>query len=979
MLTLWQNNQTLKRLRILVSGLILSIAILSFGAAALAQQSAATLRGQVTDELGGLIVGATVTVADVQGLQKTVTTNDQGNYVFSALAPGRYTVRATAPGFAPYENTAVDIAAGARDPLNIALHVTVEQVEVTVTAEAPVSTEPENNAAAVVLRASDLDALPDDPDDLADALQALAGPSAGPSGGQLFIDGFSQGRFPPKESIREVRINRNPFSAEYDRLGYGRIEIFTKPATDKLRGQALLNFNDESLNSRNPFSSRRAPYQARRYGGNVSGPLSAKRASFFVDTERNEIEDNDVVNAVILDSGLNITPFNQAVVAPRRNTTISPRLDYQLNRANTLVARYTYAHSRRENVGVGDFSLLTRGYHNTSNEQTLQMTETAVLSQKVINETRIQYIRRRNDRTGNNSTSAINVRDSFLGGGSQIGAASNHEERWEAQNFTSWSEGTHTLRAGLRGRGVSITDVSPQNFGGTWTFAGRSGLTSIQAYQITLIGQRQGLTPTQIRALGGGATQFSIAGGSPTATVSQVDFSPFIQDDWRFRPNLTISLGLRYETQTNIHDRHDFAPRVAFAWSPGHSVATRQPTTVIRGGFGIFYDRFSETLTLAANRFNGINQQQFVVTTTTPAGASILDQFPNAPPIAALSGFSVAQTVRRVAPDLQAPYTMQTAISIERQLPRKLTFSASYINARTLHGLRTRNINAPVPATGARPFGNIGNIFEYESSGRFNQNQLVLSANNRLNRRFSLFANYVLSRANSDTDGAGTFPVNQYDLSTEYGRASIDVHHRFFLGGSIHAPWRLTLSPLVNVLSGRPFNITTGRDNNGDALFNDRPALAADLTKPGVIVTRFGAFDPNPTSGQQIIPRNFGKGPAFVVFNVRVSRTWGFGELKGRAAAAAKSGGRGDPRGRSGSSGRAGAFGEGSATERRYNLMFSINFQNLLNHTNAGLPIGNLSSPLFGLSNASASGFGFAAVGQSAGNRRIEAQLRLSF
>jgi len=278
MLILRQNNQTLKRLRILVSGLILSIAILSFDTAALAQQSAATLRGQVTDELGGLIVGATVTVADVQGLHKTVTTNDQGNYVFSALAPGRYTVRATAPGFALYENTAVDIAAGARDPLNIALHVTVEQVEVTVTAEAPVSTEPESNAAAVVLRASDLDALPDDPDDLADALQALAGPSAGPSGGQLFIDGFSQGRFPPKESIREVRINRNPFSAEYDRLGYGRIEIFTKPGTDKLRGQAFLNFNDESLNSRNPFSSRRAPYQARRYGGIVSGPLSAKRA-----------------------------------------------------------------------------------------------------------------------------------------------------------------------------------------------------------------------------------------------------------------------------------------------------------------------------------------------------------------------------------------------------------------------------------------------------------------------------------------------------------------------------------------------------------------------------------------------------------------------------------------------------------------------------------------------------------------------------
>ena len=206
MLTLWQNNQTLKRLRILVSGLILSIAILSFGAAALAQQSAATLRGQVTDELGGLIVGATVTVADVQGLQKTVTTNDQGNYVFSALAPGRYTVRATAPGFAPYENTAVDIAAGARDPLNIALHVTVEQVEVTVTAEAPVSTEPESNAAAVVLRASDLDALPDDPDDLADALQALVHRRVRRAGNFLSMVSVRGGFLPKNPSARFASI-----------------------------------------------------------------------------------------------------------------------------------------------------------------------------------------------------------------------------------------------------------------------------------------------------------------------------------------------------------------------------------------------------------------------------------------------------------------------------------------------------------------------------------------------------------------------------------------------------------------------------------------------------------------------------------------------------------------------------------------------------------------------------------------------------
>ena len=310
--------------------------------AAHGQQSSGTLRGQVADEFGGLIVGATVTVADQTGVEKTATTDAEGNYAFPSLPPGRYTVRATAPGFASFENTDVEVTAGRTIPLDVILPVAIEQAEVTITAESPISTEPENNAGALVLRGEDLEALPDDPDDLSDALQALAGPSAGLEGGDTFIDGFSGGRLPPKESIREIRINRNPFSAEYDRLGFGRIEIFTKPGTDRLRGEVSFNFGDGRFNSRNPFATVRAPFQTRRYGGNLSGPLSAKRASFFIDVERREVNDNQIIKAVILDSAFNPTPFNQVVISPSRRTTLSPRLDYQLNDSNTLVARYTY-------------------------------------------------------------------------------------------------------------------------------------------------------------------------------------------------------------------------------------------------------------------------------------------------------------------------------------------------------------------------------------------------------------------------------------------------------------------------------------------------------------------------------------------------------------------------------------------------------------------------------------------------------------
>jgi hypothetical protein len=1011
--------------------LAVTVLFFCFGAAR-AQQSQGTLRGQVADELGGVIIGATVTVTDAAGVEKTATSDQEGRYAFSSLPPGRYTVRVNQEGFSPFENAAVEVTAGRTEPLNIVLTVAIEQEEVTVTSEAPVGTDPESNAGAVVLRGEDLDALPDDPEDLSEALQALAGPSAGSDdGAQIFVDGFTGGRLPPKESIREIRINRNPFSAEYDRLGYGRVEIFTKPGTDRLRGQASVNFNDESLNSRSPFAPNRAPYQSRRFGGNISGPLASKKASFFLDFERRETDDNEVVQAVILDDALNAVPFSQTILTPNRRTTFSPRLDYQLNPTNTVVLRYTFERGTNEGEGVGGFNLPTRAFDVTSTQHTLQATETAVISGKVINETRFQYERNSRRQEGGTQAPTLRVLEAFTGGGAQVGLSLNEQDRFELQNYTSWAAGNHSLKAGARLRADRVRDISPQNFAGTFTFSGglapqlgadnqvvtdASGnpvlinITSIERFRRTLFFQRQGLAPAQVRARGGGATQFSISGGEPEAGVTYLDFSPFIQDDWRVRPNLTVSAGLRYEAQNNIESRLDFAPRLAFAWSPAGD--PRKQKTVVRGGVGIFFDRFSESLSLQAARFNGTTTQQFVVTNATPDGQSALDFFPNVPTTEQLTAFRIQQTIRRVAPDARTPYTMQTAFSIERQLPYRVTLSVSYIGARTLHVLRSRNVNAPLldgagrplrDASGSfiRPTPGLGNIFQYESSGRFNQHQLVFNVNNRFSKKLTLFANYVLNHARSDADGAGSFPVNQYDLTNEYGRAGSDIRHRLFIGGAINAlPWGIRLNPLVTANSGRPFNITTGRDLNGDTLFNDRPAFATDTTRASVRVTRFGAFDLDPQPGQQIIPRNFGSSPSFFSVNMRASKSFGFGETaNARAGAGGRGGGgrggsgggggRGGGGGGGGRGGRGGGGGGGGGdqgeafgggVEHRYNLTVSVNVQNLFNHSNLGTPVGNLSSPLFGESVTTAGRFGAGGGGgQTAGNRRVELQLRFAF
>src|SRR5262245_58859054 len=706
---------------------------------ALGQQGKTTLKGLVSDEFGGVIVGANVVVTDAKGVSKTATTNGEGNYSIAGLTPGKYSLQITAPGFAAYENTELELTAGKSEPVNVTLKVTIDAQKVTVAADAVgVNTDPENNVGAVVLKGTDLESLPDDPDDLAAALQALAGPAAGPNGGQIYIDGFSGGRLPPLSSIREIRINANPFSAEYDRPGSGRIEILTRPGTDRFRGQASFNFNNQELNSRNPFAPTRAPYMSKQFSGNLSGPISKKKASFFVDFEKRDVDDRAVINGTILDPNFNIVPFAATVATPRRNWDMSPRFDYQLNKNNTIVARYEYEHSQNLTIPGLPYSLPSRIYKNFSSQQTARVTETAVLNKTIVNETRFQFNHQTSGDTANNTIPTVNVQEAFTGGGSQIGLASNTQNRFEITNITSMLKGNHTVKFGMRARTVSITSFSPQNFGGTWTFTGTrnlanpEGLTSIQAYQITQQGLQQNLTGEAIRLLGGGATQFSINAGNPEAKVKQFDFGGFAQDDWRYRPNLTLSYGLRYENQSNLSSNLNFAPRIGVAWAPG---AGPQHKTTIRAGFGFFYDRVGENLTLNTIRYDGFNQQQYTVT-----NLAILNSYPNVPSLDALQKFKTPVSIYSKSDDLKARYAIQSIVSLEHALPHNFRSSVTFSHTRTLHMLRARAINAPLPGTfipnvpgsGVYPLG-VNRFFEYDSSGIYNQNLLIFTLGGSLN------------------------------------------------------------------------------------------------------------------------------------------------------------------------------------------------------------------------------------------------------
>jgi len=949
----------------IVNGSLLALLLLPV--LALSQTPSPGIRGQVLDPSGAAVPAINIELTGPNGVKLEAQTDDQGKYAFHNLAPGTYTVTIQLKGFNDFVQTGVIIGRGQSQVVNASLSVALEKQQITVTDETTkVEVNPSDNASALVIKGKDLESLSDDPDELQSELEALAGPSAGPNGGQIYIDGFTGGQLPPKSSIREIRVNQNPFSSQYDSLGYGRIEILTKPGTEKLHGQAFVSGNDSAFNTRNPFATQIPGYHTEIFNGNVGGPIN-KKTSFFFDGQHRDIEDDAIVNAIVLDQSLNQTSFVQAVPTPQTQTNASARIDTQLGTNDTLTVRYSLWQNGQTNSGVGQFSLPSAGYNYGERYQSIQMSEAHVINEKAVTELRFRFYRDDEHQNPAGSAPAIAVLGAFNGGGSTSGSSTTNTNAFELQDYTSVSLSKHFIKFGARMRDDDQATTSNANFNGTFTFQ------SLNAYQITEQGLQANLTPAQIQANGGGASQFTLTTGTPRVAINYLDFEPYVEDDWKVRHNLTISGGLRFETQTHIHDHADFAPRVGLAWGLGGG---KSPKMVLRAGFGVFYDRFGQDYITNAARFNGTNQQQYVIPDP--------NFFPNIPSPSTFSASAITSTNYQVDPNLRTPYTSQAGIGLERQITKKATVSVTYLNTHGVHQLITRNINAPDPANlnDARPNPSLSNIYQYESAGLYNQNQMI--ANFRVNgSKVSVFGFYTLSHADSNTAGNASFPMNQYNLEEDYGRAAYDVRNRLFVGGSWNLRHGFQINPFVVVNSAPPFNITLSNDLGGNYLpvFNARPSFAASPTEPNAVNTRWGILDTQPVPGEKLIPMNLGTGFNQFTANLRFSKTFSFGkEVQGGSPGGPGGGG---PRGGHGlgggglsSMGQGGnMFGGGNTSNRRFNLTFSVSARNIFNTVNDAPPVGNLDSPIFGKANSLAGGF----FSSSAANRRIDLQVRFSF
>ena len=915
---------------------ILMLIAIPVRAAAQRQARAIELRGEVKDEHGAVIVSAKVSLTNNVGGARATISDEEGHFRFGGLTIGTYVLSVKAEGFASYEATQnLDESSGS-DRLSVTLYPGTLSERVTVGNDTGNNLDPEHAAGTQTLSGREIEALPDDPSQLSQQLQMLATSSGSAPGGAIVtVDGFvTGGKLPPKSSIRSVRINPDLFSAEYDTPPYrgGRIEIFTKPGAGAFHGSGFFNFNDSSLNARNAFALNRAPSRTERYGGQIGGPIVRRRAGFFLDLESRNINEAVTVSALVLDAQLQPAILIANVLTPMRLLIGSARADWQISAAQTFVARYDLNDSRSRNQDVGGLNLPERATDQEQSEQSARFSLTSIIGKTMLNELRVGVTHQRLSQRALSNEPAITVLGAFSSGGASAQLVNRQERRWEVVDNFTFSSAKHSLKFGAQIYDKSIRDLRAENTNGTFIFGG--GLApslsatettgnAVSTPQLIYISGLEQYRRTLLGLSGGVPTRFTLTRGKPTVRVNQWLVALFVQDAWRVRPNLSVNLGLRYEGQTAPFDAISVAPRLGFSYSPD-----KKQRWAIRGRAGVFYERIAESLKLEALRLDGVLQKQFIVD-----APSFPDAFQNE------AAFNSSSSVRRPLADLRPPTTLQLQVQVERELPRGWKFSASDAWADDWNLLRSRNINAPIVETGVSPFlalrplGGSQNILRFESGGRQRGRVLFIGLFQPTNKRFTLASGYLNFDYRGNADTPFMLPQSSYSENGEWARPFWMSRHQLFLSSTIRLPLRLSGSLVVNAASGTPFNITTGRDNNGDGAFNDRPGVTG-LQTPYAISTIYGVLDPSSVNGS--LPRNAGTNPSTVTLDFNLARTFVIGKSK-------------------------------QNPEGGYKLTLNARASNLPNRTNLLGRNGVLASPFFGRANASGPA------------RRIEIGLRITF
>ena len=843
----------------------------------------------VVDPSGGVIPNATVTVAPAvvqasapggnpgtaghagaTGLVPPATTSEKGVAIIEGVVPGRYTIQAAFPGFETGGLKDVRVRSGDNKHIVILPLKRVEQ-SVTVGQDAQAAAaDPRGSAFKTILTRGEIDALSDDPAEMMQQLLDMAGANA-----VIRIDSFFGGPLPPKAQIKSIHIVRDAFAAENHSAESDEIQIITQPGVGQIHGGGTSRFRDGSMSGRSPFTPMKGPERTQSYDGNVGGSLVRDKSSFSVSVGRRTSFDTPILNVALPGGGTRAEILN--LRRRSESWSVFALFDYALTRDQTLRLSYDGARDSRRNLGIGGYDLEERAYANQSRDHELRAQIVGPLGRRVFANTRLQL--QWVDSTSQSVLEAPTIRilDAYTRGGAQI-AGGRHPRDVELASDIDYVRGIHTVRGGVLVDGGWYRSDDSANYLGTYTY------TSLDAFNA-------GQPATYTKRI-----------GDPLIRYANTQAAAYIQDDIRVNKGLTLSPGLRYEAQTHLHDLGNVAPRFGVNWAP-----SRSGRTTLRASYGVFYNWLSANTYEQTLRVDGFRQQQIDIVNPGYPARDV--------------GRVVLPTSRYLlGDDVQMSRTLRLSAGVDRTLSPKVRLGVTYSNTRQADLLRGLNLNAP--AGGARPDPLFANVVRVVSDAQAHTQQIAATLNLNLTppgraaiqprwnwRRTTARFSYWLSTAHNNTDGAfnntdGAFNVPATGtLSTEWGPSPGDRRHRVQASVNTQALKNLNASLALGGSSGPPYNMTTGLDDNGDLIFNDRPAG---------------------------VGRNTLRAPWQLTWTSNVSYAIGFGTP---AVARAQEKGGGD---------------RGAAqTAGRYRLVFTLQAQNLTNRANYVGFSGVMTSPFF--------------------------------
>jgi hypothetical protein len=914
----------------LVAGLSVSLALAAFPAHAQRCTDGLHVEGAVLDPTGAALPNATIAAKSGVSTAADAT----GHYVIPCLAPGTAHLTATAPGFSA-SNLPIHGRAG--ETLHLDFHLVIATVNTNVEVgdnDDATSLDSDHGIGTHTLTQKDIAQLADDPDDFQRELQILAAANGGaPGAARITVDGFqNSSALPPKASIARIVTAPDLFSTEYDTPPYagGRVEIYTKPGASAIHGALFLTDSDSTFNANDPFSTIATPASKHRYGFELSGPITKTRSDFFLALEKRDINEFNVVNAITLDADANESDLHQTVSAPQRLWIASARADWQMTKTDVFTASFSANTNNRTNQGIGGLVLEDAGYDATVSEYDLRTTNTQTISTNLLHETHAAFTWKDTAQSPLSTAPSLNVAGFFLGGGSAAQSLNDRERNLEVDEDFIYTHKKQTWKIGAQSLGIFVHETDPNTFNGSFTFAGVTApvldANNNPTGATTTISGLEQYRRALLNLPGGTPTTYSVTTGTALVPFTQWQLALYADDTVKLRPRLSVSGGLRYALQTTPTSYANFAPRAGLAWA-----IDKHSKTVIHLHAGLFSTVVPDAVSTEAYRLNGTRQTEQII--YSPSFTA---------PLTPIGDSLDIDTLRAPLRDLSQVPSFQSGLGIEHDFPHHWHAQANFYSGESWGQLRSRNINAPLltdttPPTLAgalaapRPITPNENIFDFESTGHLSGKVLFLGLDQHSYKRFAFFLGYLNFNFTTDAPNNAGFAQSAYSNKGEAAAPDWQARQRLFFFGNYNLPEKITLSAQMDAQSGAPYNVTTGTDNNGDGVFNDRPSYAS-ASAPGVYSTRFGLLSTNTFNDD--VPRNVGTMPALIHLDTNLSRAFKIGHAK---------------------------------TDNARTLTLNARAANLLNHTNATAVSTVVSSP----------NFSDAVAAESA--RRLEVGARFAF